>query len=93
MMDYCARETTIAAEPECCREMSTSEIVKEIRKELMETELTLMRIKLSLDGKGTEERNTEEPRCLLDEIKQIEHIAVDCMGLSHEIHDQLFRSM
>ena len=91
-MDYCVRESTLntCEEAVCEREMVTSEIVREIRKELAETIIVLCGIRLSLEGTEAPERKTEEPKCLHDEVKTIEHMAVDCMGLAHVIADRLF---
>ena len=91
MMDYCARETT-ACEPVdvCERQMTTREVLEEIRKELSETVLTLTQIRLSIEGVQAQDRKTEEPKCLYDEVLMIEHMATDCMGLSYAIMDKLF---
>ena len=92
MMDYCARESTINdATPVCCeQEMSTSEILKETRKELAETISVLSNIRLSLEGKDSPERKIEEPKSLYDEVLMINRMATDCMGLSHDIFIKLF---
>ena len=91
MMDYCARETTACEAVECCeRQMSTREVLEEIRKELSETVMVLSNIRLSIEGVQAQDRKTEEPKCLYDEVLMIEHMAVDCMGLSHAILDKLF---
>ena len=91
-MDYLARESTINSGAELCceKELPTSEILKEIRKELYETICILSSIRLSLEGNETNERKIEEPKCMYDEVVGIEHMAVDCMGLSHAIMDRLF---
>lgn len=75
----------------CEREMSTSEILKEIRSELVETFVVLSQIKIAVDGEAINDRKTDEPKCLHDEMKLTEVIATDCMGLAHAIHDKLFR--
>lgn len=91
MMDYCARESTVCEPVECCeRQMSTREVLDEIRKELAETVSVLSSIRLSIEGVQAQDRKTEEPKCLYDEVLMIEHMAVDCMGLSHAIMDKLF---
>ena len=91
MMDYCARETTACEAVECCeRQMSTREVLDEIRKELAETVSVLSSIRLSIEGVQAQDRKTEEPKCLYDDVLMIEHMAVDCMGLSHAIMDKLF---
>lgn len=91
MMDYCARETTACEPVDCCeRQMSTAEILQETRKELAETIAVLSGIRLSLEGVEAPDRKTEEPKCLYDEVLTIEHMAADCMGLSHIILDKLF---
>ena len=92
MMDYCAKETTRNEPVEVCeREMSTDEILQMIRKELSETYSTLSRIKCSIDGEQINDTKIEEPKCLLEEVRFIERISTDCMGLSHIIHDKLFQ--
>lgn len=92
LSERCVRESEII-DPTCVeRAMSTSEIIKEIRKELAETISCLANIKFSIDGECINERKTDEPKCMNDEIKIIERMAVDCIGLSHEIHDKLFRT-
>ena len=91
MMDYCARETTACEAVECCeRQMSTREVLDEISKELAETVSVLSSIRLSIEGVQAQDRKTEEPKCLYDHVLMIEHMAVDCMGLSHAIIDKLF---
>ena len=91
MMDYCARETTACEPVECCeKQMSTREVIDEIKKELMETVSVLSSIRLSIEGVQAPDRKTEEPKCLYDDVLMIEHMAVDCMGLSHEIMSKLF---
>ena len=89
MMDYCARESTIC-EGEPCAELTTSEIVKSIRKELAETFGVLSQIKTSIDGEAPIDKKCDEPNCLHDDIKLIERMAMDCMGLAHVIHAKLF---
>ena len=91
MMDYCARESTINESMTLCeKQMSASEILKEARKELAETIGILTKIRGGLDGFCPPEKNAEEPRCFCDEVKGIERMAIDCMGLSHAISDSLF---
>lgn len=91
MLDYCAKSETLPSAEEVCEKgMPTSEILKGIRKELAETIAILTNIRLSLEGKETPERKYEEPKCLYDEVKEIEHMSLDCMGLSHSILDRLF---
>ena len=92
-MDYKVTETTLNAPTEACeRQMSTAEIVREIRKELSETISVLNGIRLSLEGTETPERKADEPKCFYEEVLTIEHIAVDCMGVTHAIADKLFGS-
>ena len=91
MRDYMV-EKPIVNQDACVQEMTTSEIVKEIRKELMEPILCLSQIRLALDGEVEPDRKMDEPRCLHDEIQMIEHMSVDCIGLSHAIHDKMFRN-
>ena len=91
MMDYCAKETTACEPVECCESpMSTREVLSEIRKELAETVSVLSCIRLSIEGVQAQDRKAEEPKCLYDEVIMIEHMAVDCMGLSHAIMAKLF---
>lgn len=91
-MDYCARESTAVTDDICCeREMSIGDLIAEIRKELSETISCLSQMKVNLDGDPFNERKVDEPKCLMDEIKLIEHMAVDCIGLSHTIYDKLYR--
>ena len=93
-MDYKVTETTLNDPTEACeRQMSTIEIVREIRKELSETISVLDNIRLSLEGTETPERKTDEPKCFYEEVLTIEHIAFNCMGLAHVIADKLFGSM
>ena len=90
-MDYCARESTLCEHDEVCeRQMSTREVLEEIRKELMETVAILSGIRLSLEGVQAQDRKAEEPKCLYDEVLMIETMATDCMGLSHAILAKLF---
>lgn len=90
-MDYCVTESTrCEAEEYCERQMSTSEVLKETRKELSEAISVLSSIRLSLEGMTPPDRKTDEPKCLHDEVLMIERMAVDCMGLSHAIIDKLF---
>lgn len=91
MMDYCARESTrCEGEEVCVSQMSTSEILKETRKELTETISILRGISFSLNGKELNEKNNEEPKCLYDEANAIRSMALDCMALAHIIMDTLF---
>ena len=91
MMDYCARETTACEAVECCeKQMSTREVLDEIRKELAETVSVLSSIRLYIEGVQSQDRKIEEPKCLYDEVRIIEVMAVDCMGLSFAIMDKLF---
>lgn len=91
MMDYCARETTACEPVECCEsQISTKEVLATIRKELSESVSVLSCIRLSLEGVQAQDRKTEEPKCLYDEVLMIEHMATDCMGLSHAILSKLF---
>jgi len=80
-----------AANDICEREMSASEIVKEIRKELAETISCLSNIETCLTGCGGERGAVDEPKCLRDELCLVERMATDCIGLSHRIHEILFR--
>ena len=90
-MDYCARESTVIDRDDVCiREMSVSQTVKTIHVELAETIACLSNIELSLCGEQGEGKKTEEPRSLIDELRMIERMATDCIGLSHKIHDKLF---
>lgn len=91
MMEYCARESTICEGELCVDELTTSEIVKDIRKELAETVGVLSQIKTSIDGEMPADRKADEPKCLHDDIKLIERMAIDCMGLAHTIQAKLFR--
>lgn len=75
----------------CEHEMSTCEILSDVRKELNETLSCLLQIRLAVEGGETKDRCCEEPGCMHDEVKMIERMAVDCMGLAHLIHDKLFR--
>ena len=91
MNDYCVTESTRCVGEEICeREMSSSEILKEIRKELTETLMVLKQIDVNVEGVCAEDPKIDEPKCLHDELKLTEHIAVDCMGLSHRIYSKLF---
>lgn len=90
-MDYCARESTLEPVADSCeREQTTADIIRNIRKELSETVSVLCGIRLSLIGEEAPERKIEEPKCFHEEVKAIEHIAMDCMALSHLIADKLF---
>ena len=89
MNDYCAKESTAVEDP-CERQMSASELIRDIRKELSETVTCLLNIEMSLCGEQMEVQKQEEPRCLNDELKLIERMAMDSIGLSHKIHDKLF---
>lgn len=91
MMDYCAMESTRNEPVEVCeREMTTSEILKKIRGELVETSAVLSQIKVAVDGEAFIGMEKDEPKCLHDEMKLTERIAMDCMELAHLIHDKLF---
>ena len=92
MMDYCARESTLCENGSEVfeRSMSTREVLGEIKKELAETVSVLSGIRLSVEGVQAQDRKTEEPKCLHEEVLMIEHMAVDCMGLSHAIMAKLF---
>ncbi len=90
-MDYCVTESTRCEGEEYSeRQMAISEVLKETRKELAETISVLSSIRLSIEGLTPPDRKTEEPKCLFDEVLMIEHMALDCMGLSHAIIDKLF---
>ncbi|MBO7423263.1 MAG: hypothetical protein J6T99_07755 [Oscillospiraceae bacterium] len=90
-MDYCARESTLEPVADACeREQTTAEIVRNIRKELSETVSVLCGIRLSLTGEEAQERKIDEPKCFHEEVKAIEHMAMDCIALSHMIADKLF---
>lgn len=90
-MDYRERETTACEPVACCEsQMSTSEVLKEIRKELSEAISAMSCIRLSLEGVTAPDRKTEEPKCLYDEVLMIERMATDCMGLSQAIIYKLF---
>jgi hypothetical protein len=92
-MDYSA---TVSAKPVggevCERVMSTAEIAKDIRRELSETLCCLSDIKLSIDGEEPRDRAADEPKCLNDEIRLINRMALDCMGMAHVIRDILFKN-
>lgn len=91
MMDYYAKENTNCEPVDYCeRNMTTREVLDEIRKELMETVSVLSGIRLAIEGVQAQDRKTEEPKCLYDEVLMIERMAVDCMGLSHAIMEKLF---
>ena len=92
-MDYCAKESTLPQCGDVCeREVTTSEVIRDIRKELAETISVLSAIRLMLEGEETPERKIDEPKCLHEEVRVIERMAIDCMGLSHVISDRLFGS-
>lgn len=93
MSDKCCEVEVRDKDCVCEHEMSTCEILRDIRKELNETLMCLSQIKLSIDGEGMKDRSGDEPGCMHDEVKCIEHMAMDCVALSHVIHDKLFRRL
>ena len=90
MNDYCARESTPVDNEACVRKLSAKEIISGIRKELAETILCLAQIELSLCGEPGEGKKQEEPKCMNDELKYIDRMAMECIALSHDIHNKLF---
>ena len=92
MMDYYVRESTITEEPfSLDKEMSASDIIKKIQKELNETLSVLTNVKCSLDGScPLTDKKAEEPKCLYDEIKNIERTAMNLRDTSHAILNKLF---
>ena len=92
MMDYCARESTLCdgREEPVERNMTTREIIEEIRMNLQETLAVLTSMRLSIEGSQAQERKAEEPKCLHDDVLMIKNMTVDAMGLSHAIMAKLF---
>ena len=67
-MDYCARESTIndCAVDECCeRQMSTREVLDEIKKELAETVGVLSSIRLSIEGVQAPDKKNGRTKVLI----------------------------
>ena len=90
MNDYSVTASTVLNDADLVREQSASETIREIRKELNETILCLSNIELSLCGEQGKGRTDEEPASMIDELRLIEHMAMDCIALSHRIHEKLF---
>ena len=92
MMDYCAKESTLCGDrvEVCERQMSTKEILDEIKMNLQETVTVLTNIRISIEGTSAPERKAEEIKCMYDDVLMIKNISLDAMGLSHAILAKLF---
>ena len=91
-MDYCAKEQTLCdcRDEVVERNMTTREIINEIRMNLQETIAVLTNMRFSIEGESSQERKAEEPKCLHDDVLMIKNMTVDAMGLSHAIMAKLF---
>ena len=83
-------ETPICEEP--MRKVPMREVLCEIEKKLMETNLCLTAIIENMIGTPRPEEKAENPevRCMQDQIRMIDALSDSVMGMTHRIKELMF---